>query len=227
MPRKITTIKDQVYEILKQDICSGYYKPGHWMQEMELAGTLEVSRSPVRDALHQLAKDGLVVEIPNKGVFVRRITEKDIDEIFQIRSMFESEAISHIIDHWNEKAEQRLKEVRELFLTSYDARNAAKYTEVDDHFHRILIELTGNEMMLGFYDSARNLCTQVRIYALSSEGRLDKSYEEHVAIIDEIMKGNKENAIRMIREHLEVTKKSTLMYLESSLEEEESGSGQA
>ena len=71
MAAKITTMRDQVYEILKNNITSGKYRQGQWLQENTLAEELHVSRSPVRDALHQLAKDGLVNEIPNRGVFVR------------------------------------------------------------------------------------------------------------------------------------------------------------
>ena len=65
------TIRDQVYQLLKDEICDGRYEPGYWLQEKELAQRLKVSRSPVREALRQLSRDGLVRDIPNKGVFVR------------------------------------------------------------------------------------------------------------------------------------------------------------
>ena len=71
--RPIKTIRNQVYQILKDDICEGRFAPGQWLQENELAERLCVSRSPIREALRQLASDGLVVEIPNKGVFVKSL----------------------------------------------------------------------------------------------------------------------------------------------------------
>ena len=80
--RPIKTIRNQVYQILKDDICEGRFAPGQWLQENELAERLCVSRSPIREALRQLASDGLVVEIPNKGVFVKEFTARDIEEIF-------------------------------------------------------------------------------------------------------------------------------------------------
>ena len=61
------TIRDQVYQLLKNEICEGVYEPGYWLQEKELAQRLRVSRSPVREALLQLSRDGLVKNIPNRG----------------------------------------------------------------------------------------------------------------------------------------------------------------
>lgn len=66
----------QVYQILKDEIISGVYQPNDWLQEKDLAAKLNVSRSPVREALRQLAADGLVREVPNKGMFVRAFTPR-------------------------------------------------------------------------------------------------------------------------------------------------------
>ena len=67
----VSTIRTQVYDIIKQNICDGVYTPGQRLQETELAASLHVSRSPIREALRQLASDGLVEEFPNRGVFVK------------------------------------------------------------------------------------------------------------------------------------------------------------
>ena len=93
---RIKTIRNQVYQILKDDICEGRFAPGQWLQENELAERLCVSRSPIREALRQLASDGLVVEIPNKGVFVKEFTARDIEEIFDLRVLLEDYAISKL-----------------------------------------------------------------------------------------------------------------------------------
>ena len=83
--RRITTIKQQVYEILRDDICSGVYAPGQQIQETELSKKLEISRSPIREALRQLVSEGLAVEYPNRGVFVKTYTPKDIEDVFDLR----------------------------------------------------------------------------------------------------------------------------------------------
>ena len=110
MKRKvINTIRGQVYELLKQAICDGEFEPGQWLQENELAEKLSVSRSPIREALRQLAADGLVIEVPNKGVFVREFTAKDIEEIFDIRVLMENYAIDKMNEHLTEEDSTQLK----------------------------------------------------------------------------------------------------------------------
>ena len=123
MAAKITTMRDQVYEILKNNITSGKYRQGQWLQENTLAEELHVSRSPVRDALHQLAKDGLVNEIPNRGVFVREYSLKDIDELFEIRIMFESYAIRAICKNLTESQRQVLEQFKKDFKYFLRIRN--------------------------------------------------------------------------------------------------------
>lgn len=85
MPPSIITIQAQVYNILKQNICDGVYKPGQRLLETEVAASLKVSRSPVREAMRKLATEGLVKEFPNRGVFVRQFSDEDIDHIFEVR----------------------------------------------------------------------------------------------------------------------------------------------
>lgn len=70
----VVNIRTQVYNAIKENICGGRYEPGQRLNEVELARSLNVSRSPVREALRRLAADGLVEEKPNRGVFVREFT---------------------------------------------------------------------------------------------------------------------------------------------------------
>ena len=95
--RPIMTMKHQIYQILKKEICDGNFPPGQWLQEKELAEKLNVSRSPVREALKQLVDEGLAIEYPNKGVFVKEFTVKDIEEIYEVRILLESYAIKNSV----------------------------------------------------------------------------------------------------------------------------------
>ena len=117
----IQTISDQVYSILRRKICEGEYAPGSWLQEVDLCDQLGVSRSPVREALRRLVSDGLVINIPNKGTFVKEFTCKDIDEIFDMRVLLEGYAI--LRSHQNltsQRIETLLAILREMEIT-YDA----------------------------------------------------------------------------------------------------------
>jgi len=129
--RPIKTIRNQVYQILKDDICEGRFAPGQWLQENELAERLCVSRSPIREALRQLASDGLVVEIPNKGVFVKEFTARDIEEIFDLRVLLEDYAISKLQHHLTTADMQQLIDCLNEMERLHAQKNLRAYTDMD------------------------------------------------------------------------------------------------
>ena len=143
--RPIKTIRNQVYQILKDDICEGRFAPGQWLQENELAERLCVSRSPIREALRQLASDGLVVEIPNKGVFVKEFTARDIEEIFDLRVLLEDYAISKLQHHLTTADMQQLIDCLNEMERLHAQKNLRAYTDMDSKLHGLLIELCGGE----------------------------------------------------------------------------------
>ena len=102
------TIKEQVYQILRRELVRQRYEPGEWLQENEIAERLNVSRSPVREALRMLTGEGLLVEVPKKGVYVRKLTEDKIRENFSIRCLLEVNAIQSLHDLQTEAAEALL-----------------------------------------------------------------------------------------------------------------------
>ena len=199
---KVNTIAQQVYSIIKKDIVSGTFKPGYWLQETELAKNLGVSRSPVREALKQLVADGLVVEIPNKGSYVREYTEKEIMEIFEVREMLESYAIRHLNKQFSDEEKATFESYRESFIRLHDEDNLDEYIAVDSKFHRFLIQLAENSILLELYQKVRNMNMMFRILSLSTKKRFDESLDEHISIIDNVLKGNTEEADLINRVHL-------------------------
>lgn len=129
--RPIMTIKHQIYQIIKKEICNGNYVAGQWLQEKELAEQLNVSRSPVREALKQLVDEGLAIEYPNKGVFVKEFTVKDIEEIYDVRILLESYAIKNSVKTLTSKNIQELMETLQLLVKYYEKNDLTHYIEVD------------------------------------------------------------------------------------------------
>ncbi len=213
MKQRITTVRDQVYEILKEDICRGLYKPGEKLQEIALAEKLNVSRSPVRDALLQLTSDGLAESIPNKGVYVRRFTAEDIAEIFDLRIMFEECAIKKISKGLSGKQKDELTSYKDRFTKEYERKDLQSYTNADTEFHMSLVNMSGNKTMIKFYTSIKFMIEQFRILSLSVEDRYEKSYSEHIGTIDCILSGDIEKAIAINNKHLEATRAEILKIL--------------
>ena len=194
--RPIKTIRNQVYQILKDDICEGRFAPGQWLQENELAERLCVSRSPIREALRQLASDGLVVEIPNKGVFVKEFTARDIEEIFDLTTA----DMQQLIDCLNEM--ERL----------HAQKNLRAYTDMDSKLHGLLIELCGNSLLESMYARIHSLNQQFRIYSLTSTQRFNESMEEHRDIVHCLLTNNADEARAINKRHLQLAKDKIIQH---------------
>ena len=215
------TIKDQVYQILKQKICERFYKPGQWLQEKELAAYLSVSRSPVREALRLLSNDGLVVEIPNKGVFVREFTPKDIMDIFDMRNIMESYAIRHSQINLTEDAVRDLKETVEELIEAHKQDDLKLYVEIDTDLHMQVIELGGNSIICSTYERLRSMLQPFRIYSLLERNRFNASVEEHSEMVKYILDGEPEKAVAVNSSHLKLAQNAVLDYMAEKQEEKE------
>src|SRR5690554_6177336 len=106
-----TTIQEQVYNRIKQNILSETYPQGYHLQEKELAAELGVSRSPVREALKSLSAEGLTESVPHKGVIVKILTEKEICEIYELRAILEYAALENTIKVMNNEAIEKFNSI--------------------------------------------------------------------------------------------------------------------
>ena len=200
------TIRDQVYQLLKTEICEGVFEPGYWLQEKELAQRLRVSRSPVREALLQLSRDGLVKNIPNRGVFVREFSIQDIEDVFDLRIMMESFAILHTGPELGEAAKERLLELLRAIERPHGEGDRKAYIAADILFHHSLIELCGNEFLVKAYGDIYSMIKQFCIYSLIDLARFNNSMSEHRQIVHALVTGRIEEAEKHNRLHLELTK---------------------
>jgi DNA-binding GntR family transcriptional regulator len=215
-PRPIaSTIRDQVYQILKDEICNGYYEPGHWLQENELAQRLQVSRSPVREALRQLTRDGLVRDVPNKGVFVKEFSIQDIEEVFDLRIMMESYALLRAREDRIQENKDRLLELLDEMDRTHAAGDQKAYINTDIPFHHLLIELCGNSFLRKSYNDVYSMIKQFCIYSLIDTERFDNSMSEHRQIVSCLLAGQLEEAEKVNRLHLELTKTKVAQMLAS------------
>ncbi len=208
--RHITTIREQVYKILRDDICQGVYAPGTRLQEVELAQSLNVSRSPVREALRALAADGLLLEIPNRGVYVKEFTVKDIEEIYDLRVMLESYGILHSAGHITAPRQERLLSLladMEKYLLEGDLRS---YTSLDEKLHNHIVHLGDNSLINDTYDRVRSMNQQFRILSLMDPQRFRESLDEHREIVHSLVTGNPQRADEINRHHLELARQAIL-----------------
>lgn len=211
----VTTMQDKVYQILKKEICGGRYSPGQWLQENELADHLHVSRSPVREALRKLAGDGLVETIPNRGTFVRVLTAKDIEEVYEFRVLMESYAIRNSARHLTAELKEKMENCLKNLKQAYQDNDLKNYIECDTGLHSLFIGLSGNSLIESTYDRIHSIIQPFRIYSLVSRQRFDESIIEHEGIVRNILCGNSLQAEEINRRHLTLAKKKVIEYISS------------
>ena len=218
--RPIMTMKHQIYQIIKKEICDGNYPPGQWLQEKELAEQLNVSRSPVREALKQLVDEGLAIEYPNKGVFVKEFTGKDIEEIYDLRTLLESYAIKNSVKTLTSINIQELMDILQKLVKCYEDNDLAHYIEIDSHLHQYIITLGGNSLVVDIYRRVYSQSQQFRIYSLTTQRRFDDSVTEHRGIVENLIAGNWKEADRINRIHLSLAREEIIEHFEAKKEED-------
>lgn len=199
-------IRTQVYNVIKKNICGGRYEPGQRLNEAELAGLLKVSRSPVREALRQLAADGLVVEQPNRGVFVREFSPRDIQDLFDLRMLLESYSIRRSARFMTAGQGQELHHCLDQLAIFHQQHDMQKHAEADAQLHWLIVRLGGNPMAEDIYRRIAAQIQQFRVYALESKQRFQESLTEHTAIVECLLAGNVEEAARVDHLHLELAR---------------------
>jgi DNA-binding GntR family transcriptional regulator len=154
---KPRTLRDEVADELRKAIVTGGLKPGQHLKETDIADQMSVSRSPVREAFRQLEQEGLIVSIPNQGSFVQVFDEKDIEEIFTLRSVLEDLACELIVDkdRLREEDFQRLEASIERQREAAEARDFDRLTDLDMAFHEFLCRKSGSERLLKMWQGLR------------------------------------------------------------------------
>jgi DNA-binding GntR family transcriptional regulator len=142
------TLREQVFEEIQDAILEKRLKPGDHIRENELTESLQVSRTPVREALVLLERDGLVYISPNRGCFVREFDEQDIREIFELRTALENLVARLIVDRLQEADFQYLEELIQQQADSTVKQAQTRVNQLDLEFHSHLVKIANNSRLL-------------------------------------------------------------------------------
>lgn len=199
----IKTIKAAVYEQLKADICSGKYKPGQHLLEKELCDDLQVSRTPIRDALVRLQEEGLVVSKPHRGVFVRRLTEKDIRDFYQTRAVLEGLGAKLAALNITEEDKGYLENLRdEMRIILYEDGDEKKTIELNNKLHDYIFQIANNDVLDKMRRTLSWAIVLIRVTSWINEQRKYEVFEEHEEIIKRIIENKPEQAKLAAETHI-------------------------
>lgn len=145
-------LSDQIYELVKTMIKDGSLAPGEQLVESQLARRLQVSQAPVRDALKQLAHEGLVTHVRHQGNFVTSYSDEEVAQAKVARAELESIAGRLACGALPARAHQRLEELISQMHEAADGKDLGTFRELDFAFHRGVIEASGNVYLPRMWD---------------------------------------------------------------------------
>lgn len=203
-PRQPTVV-EYALDALRTGIKEGRYTPGQRLIEVDLTRELNVSRGPVREAMHRLAGEGLVVIEPHRGVVVRLLTRKDVAGLYEVREVIEGLAARLAAKHIDQadnakRLRAAIKQMRDVF----DSGDAAKYMESNERLHGLIFELSGNDTLIKMLQQLRLPVFRLqfsRMMRSSGEAKND-SVEDHEKVVQAILAGNPQKAERAMRKHV-------------------------
>jgi DNA-binding GntR family transcriptional regulator len=208
------SLKERAYDILKELILTGRLEQGELHNEKRLAEVLGVSRTPVREALLELSREGMVVFVPSKGVKVRKITSKQVQEVFEIRRIIEGHIIQVIS---KQLTPADLKKID--MIISKQKRLAGRdemvgFIEIDKEFHLFLASKMGNQQIEAILQNLRDQIHLMGIRAIQDHSRLQQVIKEHHLIFSALKKKDGKKAHRELILHLKNTEKKLIDIIE-------------
>ena len=198
---KVPPLYSRVYETIREAIVNGAFSPGEQIVETELAHRLSVSRTPVRDALRQLAKDGLIVQTDGHAT-VFAPTVSDIAEIYASRAALEGLAAAIATQNALSDLPEELERILEKAIQANENGDVDRVVNLNTKFHSKVIRASRNRLLIQTIEGMHLRTMQSRQLSLCNPEHRSISLKEHRQIVEEIGKGNSEGMQKLVSHHI-------------------------
>ena len=192
---------EDVADKLREQIFGKQLAPGSWLDEQSLAEEFGISRTPMREAIKALASEGLVTMKMRRGAYVTEVNRGDLEQIFTVLSLLESQAAKEAAIKATEDELNLLDHLHHRLETAAADRDIEQFFELNGKFHELIQQIAGNRWMNGVIDDLRKVLKLHRKDSLTSTGRLQSSLIEHREILRAILKRDELAAESAMRKH--------------------------
>lgn len=211
----MTPLNEQAYLHLKNMIIANELSYEEIYSETKLSKELGISRTPLRDAVHRLAQEGYIDIIPSKGFCTHRLTKQDVAETFQIRSALECYCTYQIAkDARSRKAKKLFRELdwimEELRAILDTTKSIPDFCDYDFQFHMKIIEYLENEQFISVFASFLYRMRKLAYLSLAHEGRMQDTYDEHLAILEAMKRGDDMHIYEITLRHMDTPREINL-----------------
>lgn len=196
------SLSSRVFRTIRENILAGKYEPEEELKEKTIGEELGVSRTPVREALRQLELEGLVTIIPNKGAYVVGISQKDIRDIYEIRSRLEGLCAKWAAENITKEQLDELEE--NIYLSEFHVEkgNSEQVLELDNRFHEILYNASASREIRHILADFHHYLQRVRKVTLAENERAVQSLSEHRKIVEALKLHDAALAEKLANEHI-------------------------
>jgi DNA-binding GntR family transcriptional regulator len=205
--RVAAPLREQVLELLRSAIVEHRLKPGQRLIERELVEQIGVSRTTIREVLRQLAAEGLVATIPQRGAVVAIPTAEEAAELYEVRAALEALAARRFVEH---ASESQVKALRAAFeqvaevMSAGDEADTLAMLQAKDLFYDVLLKGSGNRAVHSILSGLTARVSVLRATSMRQPGRALQSRAELQAIVDAVERGDAEAAARACAHHVEM-----------------------
>ncbi|KNF09784.1 transcriptional regulator [Gottschalkia purinilytica] len=195
-------LRDIVFETLREAILNGKLKPGERVMEVQLAETLGVSRTPVREAIRKLELEGLLVMIPRKGAYVADVSLKDVLDVLEIRALLEGLAASLAAERMTEEEIEILEKKSQEFIDCVKAKDTEGMIDKDTEFHDVILRSAKNEKLTSIVEGLRDHVQRFRVIYFTEYDNGVELMKEHEKIKNAIKERESEEAKEASQDHI-------------------------
>ena len=195
-------LREIVYEELKRQILVGEIAPGTRMMEVDLAEDMGVSRTPVREAIRKLEKEGLVTIEPRRGAYTSDISIKDILDVLEVRQNLEGMAAGLAARKVTEEEKQDFIKANQAYKAAIQSGNTDEIIKNDEYFHQLIVNYSDNKTLTQLLSQVQELALRFRYIYYDDFSRYERMPKEHEEIEEAILSGDIEKAKIVAEEHV-------------------------
>ena len=206
-------IANQVYEAVREAIFRGDMAPGSHLSEVDLSEQLGVSRAPIREALLQLEAEGIVELVPNKGAFVRGLSDKEVEEIYTTRALLEGYAAALAADHASTDDIKNIIKAAEKAKQMAGTGDLDKTLDADFNFHRLVWSVSGHSLIESILEKLESQIRAFMVVQAPLFGELLNSDMDHQELAEAIGNGDAPAAREIMKTHITTAGEKVLDWL--------------
>ncbi|MGN0484398.1 MAG: GntR family transcriptional regulator [Lachnospiraceae bacterium] len=195
-------LRDVVFRTLREAILKGELKPGEHLMELQLASKLGVSRTPIREAIRMLELEGLAVTVPRKGAEVARMTEKDMEDVLQIREALDELAVKLACELITDEQLVALKQAMDHFEASSASNDVKEIAQADVEFHDVIYQSTENPKLVTLLSNLREQMYRYRVEYLKDAKNYPTLIQEHHDIYNGLSSHDTSLAMEAMHRHV-------------------------